>query len=145
MIWTYDGEPIHEISQMPEGTIGFVYKITNLETGKFYIGRKVILTNRKTKIGKREKEKTKTRKTFKIVTKESNWKTYTGSCKQLNEDIKRLGEKAFHKLILEYCCSKKYMNYTEISYQIKADVLKIDSYNGNILGKYYRKDMEGCK
>ena len=145
MIWTYNGKAIHEVNQMPDGTIGFVYKIMNLQTGKFYIGRKVIVSKRKTRISKREKEKTNTRKIFKIVVKESNWKTYTGSCKELNEDIQEFGEKAFHKFILEYCCSKKYMNYTEISYQIKADVLKIDSYNGNILGKYYRKDMEGCK
>jgi len=145
MIWTYNGKAIHEVNQMPDGTIGFVYKIMNLQTGKFYIGRKVIVSKRKTRISKKEKEKTNTRKTFKIVVKESNWKTYTGSCKELNEDIQEFGEKAFHKSILEYCCSKKYMNYTEISYQIKADVLKIDSYNGNILGKYYRKDMEGCK
>jgi len=28
MAWTYNGKSITEISDMPEGTIGFIYKIT---------------------------------------------------------------------------------------------------------------------
>jgi hypothetical protein len=130
---------------MPKDVVGFVYKIVNLKTGKFYIGKKSVISKRKTRIGKREKSKTKTRKTFKIVVKESNWKTYTGSSKELNEDIKKLGEKAFSKHIVEYCFNKKYLNFAELSHQIKEDVLKVDSYNGNILGKFYRKDMENKK
>jgi hypothetical protein len=145
MIWTFKGKPVHDLDSMPKDVVGFVYKIVNLKTGKFYIGKKSVISKRKTRIGKREKTKTKTRKTFKIVVKESNWKTYTGSSKELNEDIKKLGEKAFSKHIVEYCFNKKYLNFAELSHQIKEDVLKVDSYNGNILGKFYRKDMENKK
>lgn len=145
MIWTFKGKPVHDLDSMPKNVVGFVYKIVNLKTGKFYIGKKSVISKRKTRIGKREKSKTKTRKTFKIVVKESNWKTYTGSSKELNEDIKKLGEKAFSKYIVEYCFNKKYLNFAELSHQIKEDVLKVDSYNGNILGKFYRKDMENKK
>ena len=37
MAWHYEGKVITEITDMPEGTIGFVYMITNKEDGKFYI------------------------------------------------------------------------------------------------------------
>ena len=141
MIWTYKGKPVHDLDSMPKDVIGFVYEIVNLKSGKFYIGKKSVASRRKTRISKREKAKTNTRKTFKVVVKESNWKGYTGSSKELNEDIKKLGEKAFSKQIVEYCYNKKYLNFAELSHQIKADVLKVDSYNGNILGKVYRKDI----
>lgn len=144
MIWNYSGKPVKVIEDMPEGTLGFVYKITNIKTGKFYIGRKVTVNRKKTRIGVREKAKTKTRKTFKVVIKESNWKSYTGSCKELNEDIAKYGESAFTKEILEYCCGRKYLNFAELEYQIKYEVLRVNSYNGNVAGKYYRKDMENC-
>ena len=39
MGWTYQGRPITEISDMPEGTIGFIYKITNHQTGEYYVGK----------------------------------------------------------------------------------------------------------
>ena len=141
MIWTYKKKTINSIEDMPKDVIGFVYKIVNIKTGKFYIGKKSVAHKRKTRIGKREKAKTKTRKTFKVSIKESDWKTYTGSCKELNEDIKKLGEKAFVKYIVEYCFNKKYLNFAELAYQVKENVLTVDSYNGNILGKFYRKDM----
>ena len=30
MTWTYNGKCITEVSDMPEGVFGFIYKITNL-------------------------------------------------------------------------------------------------------------------
>jgi hypothetical protein len=43
MGWSYQGRPITEISDMPEGTIGFIYKIINHQTGEYYIGKKVLI------------------------------------------------------------------------------------------------------
>lgn len=40
MGWSDQGKPITDISDMPEGTIGFIYKITNHQTGEYYIGKK---------------------------------------------------------------------------------------------------------
>ena len=56
---------------------GFVYLITNKKTKKAYIGCKQYFVNRN---GKKV---------------ESNWRSYTGSSKYLNEDIKKLGKKNF--------------------------------------------------
>jgi hypothetical protein len=127
-----------------EEAVGFVYKITNTVTGRFYIGRKNLYSERKTKISNREKTQTKTRKTFKRVVKESNWKTYYGSCAELTEEIALTDKKFYQREILEVCCSKKYLGYCELAHQIKNDVLTANSYNGNILGKYFPSDMENC-
>ena len=123
-----------------ENLIGFVYKITNLKTGRIYIGKKNLYHSKKTKISKKEKTETKTRKTFKVVTKQSDWMTYYGSCKELKDDLKVLGKSRFKREILEVCCTKKYLSYCELKHQILNDVLSKSSYNGNILGRYYRKD-----
>ena len=42
MGWTYKGKSITELSDMPEGTFGFIYKITN---GKTSMEKNQILTD----------------------------------------------------------------------------------------------------
>jgi hypothetical protein len=137
---------VTSIEDLPnyEEAVGFVYKITNTVTGRFYIGKKSLYSERKTKISDREKAQTKTRKTFKRVVKESNWKKYYGSCEELNFEIEIAGPQYFKREILEVCCSKKYLGYCEIAHQIKNDVLTSNSYNGNIMGKYFPSDMDNC-
>jgi len=56
-------------------------------------------------------------------------------------DIKEIGEDIYERNILHFCFSKKQLTYYEINYQIKYNVLEVDSYNDNILGKFYRKDL----
>lgn len=124
--------------------VGFVYRITNKVTNTFYIGKKSLYSERKTKISNREKVATATRKKFKQVVKESDWKKYWGSCVELKEDIQRMGPQYYVREIIEVCCSKKYLGYCEIMHQIKNDVLTANSYNGNIMGKYFPGDMENC-
>jgi hypothetical protein len=142
-MWFYQNNPISYLESLPnnEGAVGFVYKITNLVTGKFYIGKKALFHTSKVKIGKREKAETKTRKTFKRKTKESDWLTYYGSSDELVADVATLGTESFKREILEICYSKKYLAYAELKHMILHDVLTQSSYNGNILGKFFRRDM----
>jgi hypothetical protein len=143
--WYYKtNKAITDVTQLPnsEELEGFVYKITNVITGKFYIGKKSLWSVRKKKISLRAKKTTGTRKTFERVTKESDWKNYYGSSKDLKDDVNRLGKTAFKREILELCKSKKYLSYAEFAWQVKLDVLRTDSYNGNILGRWFNKDME---
>jgi hypothetical protein len=144
--WSYQGTEINNLEDIVdyEKYVGFVYKITDRETGKFYIGKKVFTSSQKKRIGVREKTQTKTRKIFKNVTKESDWKKYYGSCKELKEDVKILGPERFDRQILKLCCTKKYLNYCELANQILSDCLIRNSYNGNILGRYYNRDMQNC-
>ena len=61
------------------------------------------------------------------------------------EDSLDLIPENFKREILEVCCTKKYLNYCELSHQVKNDVLKGNTYNGNILGRYFARDMQNCK
>lgn len=146
--WIYKmtNTKIENLEDIPlhEHVIGFVYIITNMKTGKFYIGKKNLFTNRKTAVTKKEKIATGTRKRVKRVIKESNWKTYFGSCKELSDEVLKLGHDSYKREIIEFCCTKKYLNYCELKHQIINDVLCKHSYNGNILGKYFSKDLENC-
>ena len=140
--WKYLGNDITSLEDVPQGAIGFVYKITNTQNDKFYIGKKVFFITRKMKISNREKKKTETMKRFKYVSKESDWKTYYGSCQELKDDINKSDKSFFKREILQFCKTKKGMTYLELEYQIKYNVLENDSYNNNILGKFYKKDIE---
>jgi hypothetical protein len=108
----------------PNEFFGFIYEITNIVTGKFYIGKKQCLR----KI-KRKPLKGKTRN--RIDHKESDWKSYTGSSNDLLEDIKKYGKENFTFKILRFCNSKWELSYFEAKEQMSRDVLLIEgSYNG---------------
>lgn len=118
---------------------GFVYMITNLSDNRQYIGRKYTKSHRKVY----DPVTKKSRKKF----VESDWRIYTGSCKQLNEDISRLGHSKFSFEILSIHTTKAEVNYEEVRLQMEYDVLhkKQDNnpdeyqfYNSCINGKWYR-------
>ncbi len=141
--WYYKGKPITP-EDIPEWAIGFVYCITSLvleHDSKFYIGKKQLNSSRRTRISKKEKTSTKTRKTFKVVVKQSNYLEYYGSSQELLKDIELHGKDKFHREILFFCKSKKRLSYMEVAEQIKREVLSANSYNGNILSRWFRKDF----
>lgn len=144
--WIYKGKKITCLEDIEnyESIIGFVYKITGPDK-RIYIGKKILRNSRKTRISKKEKAATPTRKVFKRVIKESDWKDYYGSCVPLKAEINEKGKKYYKREILEFACTKKYLAFCELEYQIKNDVLRTNSHNGNILSRYFTKDMENCK
>jgi hypothetical protein len=122
-------------------SFGFVYLITNLKNNRKYIGKKQLQFKKKRKL--------KSRKNSKITFSESDWKTYTGSCRELNEDIEKFGKENFRFEILMFCKSKWELAYEEIKLQIQNEVIKnSEYYNGIInvrIGKpkeYWFKDGE---
>jgi len=141
MSWIYNNKFVNDLNDFDPCVVGFVYKITNLITGKFYIGKKILRNKRKVRISKKEKKLLGTRKTYKYLIKESDWKDYYGSSKTLKEDIKKYGKENFSREILELCHNKKYMTYAELSHQIRCDVLKQDTYNENIISRFFKKDV----
>jgi hypothetical protein len=115
---------INESVYTPENFFGFIYRIENKITGKYYIGKKQCLR-------KIKKKPLKGRINKRISISESDWKTYTGSSNDLNEDIKKYGKENFVFLILKICGSKWELAYEEIKEQLSKDVLKDElSYNG---------------
>ena len=124
---------------------GFVYIITNLETNKFYIGKKAFIHNKKKKLTKKEiAEHTGAgrKPTTRVDKVDSGWKNYYGSSKELLADVKLLGEDKFERVIIHFAKNKKQLTFLELQEQIIHNVLFIDnSYNDNIAGKYFRKDF----
>tara|TARA_B100000123_G_scaffold150071_1_gene110946 strand:+ start:1590 stop:2051 length:462 start_codon:yes stop_codon:yes gene_type:complete len=120
--------------------VGFVYRITNLQNGKVYIGRKYFYQKRKPKGGKRR------------VTSESDWKRYYGSSAELKQDIKEFGKQIFRREIISLHKTQGRVNYEETRQLFLNNVLtEADTdgtpkfYNSNILGRYMRKDyFNGC-
>ena len=136
---------LNSLDDFPEGTFGFIYQIVNLETFQFYIGKKFLYHNKKKKLTKKELAEQSgpgRRATTKVVQEESDWKTYWGSCKELQADIKELGVDKFERQVLYFAKDKKELTYFEIKHQILEEVLLTPlSYNDNILGKFYKKDF----
>jgi len=128
-----------------DGAYGFIYRITEKETGRIYIGKKQLIFDRKKKLGKKElaliEVKPGRRPTTKRVKSESDWLTYWGSSKELNEEIKQKGVDKFERVIIQLAYSSKQLTYFETQYQFSYNVLQTDSFNNSILGKFHRKDF----
>ena len=138
-MWLHKNKVISKIEDFPKNTFGFIYKITNNETGKFYIGKKQLMSKTNVKLGKKEKAALPIQR-GRTPSKKVDWQNYWGSNKPLLEELK-LGKDKFTREILMVCSSKKMLTYWEAAYQIKLDVLLIDSYNETVLGHYYKKDF----
>ena len=144
--WEHKGRLITEISDMPEGTFGFIYKITHIPSNKKYIGKKVLYNNRKKPLTKAEiAEQTGPgrKPTHKIVTTESDWKKYWGSNKEFQKLTKIHPATEFSKEIIEFAPGKKLLTYYECKYLFSMGVLEDPAlyFNDNILGKFYTKDF----
>jgi len=146
MSWRYKGDYITELGDMPENVFGFIYKITNTETGEYYIGKKQVVSVRKRNFGKKEIAalEDKRVKKYEMVTKESDWKDYRSS----NDKVKSWfeteeGRSKCDLEILRFCSNKKSLTYYELQEQFAHDVLGDElSLNDNLLGKFFRKDLE---
>tara|TARA_R100000458_G_scaffold36474_2_gene33916 strand:- start:586 stop:1023 length:438 start_codon:yes stop_codon:yes gene_type:complete len=134
--WLYEGKPF--TSDDIGDFFGYVYRITNLQSGKQYIGRKYFTQRRKPRGGKRR------------VTSESDWKKYYGSSDELKRDRKLLGNDLFKREIISLHTTLGKVNYEETRQLFLNNVLTEANddgspafYNSNILGRYMRKDYFG--
>lgn len=83
--------------------IGFLYCITQLSTGKRYIGRKIFWSKKAF-----QKNGVKRRKTV-----QSDWKNYWGSGPLLQSEIERVGKEDFGRDMLLIAHSKSELSYLE--------------------------------
>ena len=119
---------------------GYVYRITNIQSGRQYIGRKYFYQKRKPKGGKRR------------ITSESDWKRYYGSSDELKQDVKQFGKDKFRREIISLHETLGKVNYEETKQLFLHNVLMeaLDDgtpmyYNSNILGRYMKKDYGNFK
>ena len=134
--WTYQGTTF--TSDDIDNFFGFVYCITNVQTGRQYIGRKYFWKFR-TPRGKKRKVKS-----------ESDWKNYYGSSEELKEEIQQLGRHNFSRVMLSLHKTAGKTNFEETRQLFVNGVLteQLDDgtpryYNSNILSRYFRKDYYG--
>lgn len=130
--WIYEGKSFTSLDI--NGHYGFVYLITNLLTGKMYIGRKYFWS--------------KKRRSY----VESNWMEYYGSSEYLSKDIEKFGVHNFSRTILSLHGSRGMVNYFEVKEQFKRNVLEEKNengermyYNGNILNRYFATTIESAQ
>ena len=151
MSWYLGDKEVTE-DLIPEEAVGFVYKISHIPSGKFYIGKKSLESVRNVKIGVRELKKLKEERKAagiggraplkKKVRKASDWEKYYSSNEWINEQVKEGKGEEFKREIIQFCNSKKSLSYYEVYWMFKYDVLSDEnSLNGNILGKFYSKDL----
>jgi len=140
MTWTYLNTPVTEL---PDDVVGFVYLITNLVSGKKYIGKKLA------KFAK-TRYKMHTQKNGKRVKKkirsyvDSDWLTYYGSSDALAKDIELLGKYQFSREIIRMCYSKAECSYWEAKEQFYNGVLETDDwYNGQISVRLHKSHILG--
>lgn len=114
MTWLYEGSEFDD----PADNYGFVYRITHIPTGKQYLGRKyfTLAATRQVK-GKRKKYR-----------KDSGWKEYWGSSKDLLADVELYGKEQFTRQILKLCKNRSQCSYYESKYILEEDALLKDTY-----------------
>jgi hypothetical protein len=120
-----------------DGYAGFVYQITNNITGQKYIGKKNFWSTTRKKVPGQKRRR--------VVVKESDWRRYKSSSKDVKALIKKLGEDNFTFEIIHLCRTKTELTYMETLEQFNRDVLnsrrpdgEFEYYNENILSKFFR-------
>ena len=123
-MWLYNGE---ECTEAYTDFAGFVYGITDLSNGRKYIGKKRF--HRSKILPKNSKRARRSRQTV-----DSDWRTYCGSNKQVQELVEEHGLDRFKREIIRLCKTKGEMSYYEAKEQFDREVLFSDEYYNEFIG-----------
>lgn len=123
-MWHYNDKLYKET---PEEYQGFVYQITELDTGKMYIGKKNFWKPKILPKNSKRSRRVRTRV-------ESDWRTYFGSSEEVKLLIEKKGEENYKREILRLCQTKGEMSYYEAKLQFERDVLLSDEYYNSFIG-----------
>ena len=123
-MWLYEGK---EYNTTPEEYQGFVYQITEIDTGKKYIGKKFFWKPKILPVTKTRKRRVRTRI-------ESDWRDYFGSSKEVNLLVESKGIDNYKREILRLCVTKGDCAYWEAKLQFENDVLLSDEYYNEFIG-----------
>lgn len=107
----------------PEEFVGFVYQIKHVPSGRTYLGKKFFW--------KTIRKIVKNRKNRKKVTKPSDWKSYTGSSKELNALIELVGKDQFTFTILSLHESRSTLAFREVELLVTKNALRAKLADGS--------------
>lgn len=132
-MWYYENKVFEDT---PEEYQGFVYEITELDTGKKYIGKKFFWKPKTL-------PKTKTRKRRVKTRVESDWRSYYGSSKDVQQLVEEKGVDNYRRDVLYLCRTKGECSYYEAKLQFERDVLLRDDYYNEFIGcKIHSKHLK---
>jgi hypothetical protein len=114
------------IKEIPTNAIGFVYIITNKITNKKYVGKKLLNF-------KKKRKPLKGRVNSRRYMVESDWKVYTGSSPNLNENIQKVGKDNFDFQIISFHPSKLLLAYCETKEIVDRNAIFDNSYFNEVL------------
>ena len=123
-MWVYENK---EFEQTPDEFQGFVYMITEKDTGKKYIGKKFFWKPKTLPITKTRKRRVRTRT-------ESDWREYYGSSKEVQSLVESKGKDNYKREILRLCKTKGECSYYEAKLQFQYDVLLSDEFYNEFIG-----------
>jgi len=133
-MWYYENK---EYDETPEEYQGFVYLITEVDTGKKYIGKKNFWRPKVLPKNSKRNRRVRTRV-------ESDWKKYFGSNKEVQALVESNGIENYKRDILRLCKTKGEMSYYEAKLQFENDVLLRDDYYNEFIGcKIHSKHIRG--
>lgn len=118
MTWYLHNTAQEFTEDMIGGAFGMVYLITHTPTGKKYVGKK-FFTKAKTRQVKGKKKRSRVA---------SDWLTYWGSNKELQEEVKKNGEEQYTREILHLCKSRSELSYWESFEIFSRHALLSESY-----------------
>jgi len=125
----------------PDMKWGFVYLITNRDTGKMYVGRKQFRLWDGVPGGYKCTDPTDTEWFDPKTWKPNNWQFYTGSSKPLNNDMFNPWDWKFE--VLKQSQNKLENHLDEVKEMIERDVLEALDADGNFL--YYNENIAGLE
>ena len=123
-MWVYNDK---EFNETPEEFQGFVYMVTEKDTGKKYIGKKFFWKPKTLPVTKSRKRRVRTRV-------ESDWRTYYGSNKEVQTLVESKGKDNYKREILKLCKSKGECSYYEAKLQFQYDVLLSNEFYNEFIG-----------
>ena len=136
MTWLYRDEPYDPVEVDPKKVYAFVYEIEDLDTGRLYIGKKVMFFKGFKSVNKKRKR----------VLKESDWREYYGSSDVLGEQVEKRGKDRFKRTILHFCPNKATANYLEAMEQFsRKAILDERYYNEQIRVRVTRNQLKALK
>lgn len=98
--WLYNGA---EFTEVPKGIVSFVYLLTEVATGKQYVGKKSFVSVSTVVVNGRKKN----------TKRESEWLKYYSSNNEIMATVKGGNGKAFRREILHLCKTKGTASYLE--------------------------------
>jgi hypothetical protein len=130
MSWFFHNTTDEFTEDMIGDAFGMVYLITHIKTGKKYVGKK-FFTKSKTRQVKGKKKRTRVK---------SDWETYYGSNKALQEEVKQNGPDQYVREILHLCKSRSECSYWESWEIFTRHALMHESYYNEWISCRIRKD-----